>query len=267
MDSNSMRIPIHILGKETVGRVPALIDSGAQGKFINRRTVRQLGLKELLLKKPIQVFNVDGTPNELGNIRNTVEVPINIAGTVTKERLLVTQLGKQHIILGMDWLKDRNPSINWITGELNFKKQEVRTVTITEEEEDVTTIKTLPLDDTAILRSEKEFQVVLEEGATLPTRGSEEAAGLDLYAAEDLIIPANGRTLVNTKIKAQVPPGTYGRIAPRSGLALKGIDIGAGVIDRDYTGYLKVLLINTTNNNFEVGKGDRIAQLILEQIS
>ena len=64
-----------------------------------------------------------------------------------------------------------------------------------------------------------------------------------------------------------MPVGTYGRIAPRSGLAVKnGISTGAGVVDRDYTGEVKVVLFNHGENDFEVKVGDRVAQLILERI-
>ena len=67
-------------------------------------------------------------------------------------------------------------------------------------------------------------------------------------------------------IAIQVPPGTYGRIAPRSGLSVTNcIDIGAGVIDKDYRGQIKILLINHSDTEFLVQQGDRIAQLILEQ--
>jgi dUTP pyrophosphatase len=60
--------------------------------------------------------------------------------------------------------------------------------------------------------------------------------------------------------------GVYGRIAPRSGLAVKhGVQTGAGVIDPDYTGELKVILFNHGSEKFEIKKGDRIAQLILEK--
>ena len=58
------------------------------------------------------------------------------------------------------------------------------------------------------------------------------------------------------------------RIAPRSGLATKSsVDVGAGVVDRDYTGDVKVLLINNGTEPFQVHKGDRIAQLIIEKIA
>ena len=78
----------------------------------------------------------------------------------------------------------------------------------------------------------------LSENATLPKRGSEFSAGLDLSSAEDKIIPAGERALVKTDLSIACPPGTYARIAPRSGLALKkGIDTGAGVVDADELGH------------------------------
>ena len=64
-----------------------------------------------------------------------------------------------------------------------------------------------------------------------------------------------------------IPHGAYGRIAPHSGLALKGIDVTAGVIDSDYQGEVKVLLVNHSDIQFEVKTGDCIAQLIVEKIS
>jgi dUTP pyrophosphatase len=74
--------------------------------------------------------------------------------------------------------------------------------------------------------------------------------------------------LVDTDIAISVPAGTYGRIAPRSGLASKHfIDTGAGVIDADYRGQVKVLLFNHSDKDFEVKEGDRIAQLVLERVS
>ncbi|CAL8071902.1 unnamed protein product [Calicophoron daubneyi] len=107
----------------------------------------------------------------------------------------------------------------------------------------------------------------LSEHATAPTRGSVFAAGYDLYAAHDTIIPAKGRGLAKTDIQIALPPGCYGRVAPRSGLALKnGIDVGAGVVDQDYRGNVGVVLFNFGDEDFQIKKGDRIAQLICERI-
>lgn len=108
---------------------------------------------------------------------------------------------------------------------------------------------------------------VISPAARLPVRGSAEAAGYDLCASEPLVIPKGGRALVPTGLAIRSPPGTYLRIAPRSGLAVKaGIDVGAGVCDRDYTGEIKVLLYNFGAEDFVISQGDRIAQAIVERI-
>ncbi|PGH06843.1 deoxyuridine 5'-triphosphate nucleotidohydrolase [Blastomyces parvus] len=103
--------------------------------------------------------------------------------------------------------------------------------------------------------------------ARAPTRGSAYAAGYDLYCAKPIVIPAKGKGLVDTGLAIAVPEGTYGRIAPRSGLASKHfIDTGAGVIDADYRGEVKVLLFNFSDADFTINEGDRVAQLVLERI-
>ena len=107
----------------------------------------------------------------------------------------------------------------------------------------------------------------LSENAIVPTRGSPLSAGYDLSSAEETIIPAGGKGIVKTDLSIACPEGTYGRIAPRSGLAVKKfIDVGAGVVDADYRGPVGVVLFNFGPNDFIVQPGDRIAQLILEQI-
>lgn len=107
----------------------------------------------------------------------------------------------------------------------------------------------------------------LHPDAVLPTRGSEGAIGLDLYAAENAMIDGNTVTKVRTGVAVEIPKGYYGRIAPRSGLAAKhGIVVLAGVIDDDYRGEIIVLLSAHSSAWFHsVKKGDRIAQLILER--
>lgn len=105
--------------------------------------------------------------------------------------------------------------------------------------------------------------------ARTPTRGSAGAAGFDLYSVDDVWIPGNGGSIiVPTGICVDIPPEYYGRIAPRSGLAAKnGIDVLAGVVDSDYRGEVRVILINHgKEGDFHVNKGDRIAQLIFERI-
>lgn len=107
----------------------------------------------------------------------------------------------------------------------------------------------------------------LSDDSVLPVRGSDRAAGFDLFAAEGVIIPPLSRALIKTDLAITVPRGTYGRIAPRSGLSLKkSIDVAGGVIDEDYTGNVGIILVNNGVEEFEVVQGTRIAQLVCEKI-
>jgi len=105
--------------------------------------------------------------------------------------------------------------------------------------------------------------------AQLPVRSSSDAAGYDLFSTDSYVVLPGRRVVVSTGISVQLPPGTYGRIAPRSGLAVKhGLDTLAGVIDPDYTGEVKVVLQNLDMNQpFVIRPGYRIAQLILENFT
>jgi len=85
-------------------------------------------------------------------------------------------------------------------------------------------------------------------------------------STSEVVVPAKGKALIPTGLAMAIPIGNYGRIAPRSGLAAKNfIDVGAGVIDADYRGEVKVLLFNFGEADFKVQPGDRVAQLIIEK--
>ena len=107
----------------------------------------------------------------------------------------------------------------------------------------------------------------LSSASRCPERKSSGAAGYDLFSAQEVVINKREHRLVKTDIQVAIPEGYYGRIAPRSGLALKyGIDVGAGVVDSDYRGAVGVILFNHSKVPFQVKIGDRIAQLIIEKI-
>ena len=89
--------------------------------------------------------------------------------------------------------------------------------------------------------------------ARLPVRGTTGAARYDLAAAQNAVVPAHGKVLVKTGLSISMTTGCYGRIAPRSGLALKKfIDVGAGVVDEDYKGELGVVLFNFGDEDFKI---------------
>lgn len=100
--------------------------------------------------------------------------------------------------------------------------------------------------------------------ATHPTKATLRSCGWDLYASEATIVSPHSRAIVPTGLIIKPPDGHYIHICPRSSLAVKGIDVGAGVIDPDYRGEIGVLLINTTDTNFFVDVGHRIAQFVVQ---
>lgn len=106
----------------------------------------------------------------------------------------------------------------------------------------------------------------INENAKIPFRSNPTDAGADLCSVENLTISPLSRVIVKTGICLEIPENYYGRIAPRSGLALKnGIDTMAGVVDSSYRGECCVILYNTDKDkSFEIKIGDRIAQLIIE---
>jgi len=107
----------------------------------------------------------------------------------------------------------------------------------------------------------------LDSRAVLPRRGSALAAGLDICSIEDVELQPKQRATVRTGLAVAIPPGFYGRVAPRSGLAAKnGLDVLAGVIDSDYRGEICCVLYNTGDESITLPAGSKICQLVVEQI-
>jgi len=107
----------------------------------------------------------------------------------------------------------------------------------------------------------------LDPEAVVPTKSHQSDAGWDLYALEDGEIEPKDKTLIKTGIALEIPIGTAGLIWPRSGLAVKsGIDVFAGVVDSGYRGDVGVCLYNSSESVFKFKKGDRIAQILFQNI-
>ncbi|ODM89486.1 Deoxyuridine 5'-triphosphate nucleotidohydrolase [Orchesella cincta] len=97
--------------------------------------------------------------------------------------------------------------------------------------------------------------------AEIPTKAYEDSAGFDLYCVHPTVIHPGATVKIDTKIGVVLPPGTYGRIAGRSGVSLRG-----GVIDRNYYGTIGVIMYNSSKTMFRIDHKDRIGQLIVEKI-
>ena len=195
--ANTISLPIEIKKNEYESvETLALIDSGARGKFINQKYVEQLGLPIQTLKKPIMARNVDGTLNKTGTITSYVDLTVKIDGRITDIQLLVTGLGNQRVILGFPWLNECNPDINWKTREFkwrNLRPLKVKRYHDKSDEQLECPIRTVKMDGNLEIK-------LHSDTVRIPTWGSPDAAGYDLYSAEEKVVPAHGKMLIDTQI-------------------------------------------------------------------
>lgn len=115
-----------------------------------------------------------------------------------------------------------------------------------------------------------EVEIVLEEGAQLPTYATDLAAGMDLRSLEPVELQPLERKLVRTGVRIALPPGFEAQVRPRSGLALKlgiGMVNSPGTIDADYRGEIGVIMINYGQSVVQLEQGERIAQLVVAPVA
>ena len=109
----------------------------------------------------------------------------------------------------------------------------------------------------------------LDAGAQLPTQGSAQAAGWDLYALEETVVPKGASVMIPTGLACAIPEGWEGQIRCRSSLGKKGMILpnGVGTIDSDYRGELKVLATWIgEGDTFTIAKGERVAQMLFAPV-
>ena len=117
-------LPVEIRTTDTseLHSVKALLDSGVTGSFIDRDFIRLKGINAWTLSRNIPVFNVDGFPNEAGQISEVVDILFHYKTHSERMLLAVSGLGKQSLILGYNWLKDHNPKVDWEKGEVEMTR-------------------------------------------------------------------------------------------------------------------------------------------------
>lgn len=107
------------------------------------------------------------------------------------------------------------------------------------------------------------MKVMLDAGATMPTRAHPTDAGLDLYARDTAIIPAKESVVFDTGVHIELPHNTVGLVMSKSGLNVNHGLTSEGVIDVGYTGSIKVKLYNNSGYDYKVNAGDKISQLVI----
>ena len=126
--SSSITIPVTLYPPNNTAfkivETKVLIDSGATGCFIDYATVVACDIPTTRLKTPLRASNVDGTPNQNGLIRKKATIILRIGETTELRDFLVIDCGKDDVILGLPWLRDRNPEIDWSTGFVRMTDEE-----------------------------------------------------------------------------------------------------------------------------------------------
>jgi len=252
-----------------------MIDSGATEDIIDKGFSSKYNIRTTQAQMTRVVYLADGQSSAMGPITHTVKVSMDIGSHRELAPFPVAKLPTDEVILGMPWLKQHSPRIDWGQDKITLESERYTTWCLKESP----TVYAIPEDQLyeenlkakfGATQSNKDqrIQVRLRDPqAKLPTQGSAKAAGHDLYANEERTIPAHGQEVVATVISITPSKGTYGRIAPRSSMAVKKqIAVNAGVIDSDYTGEVKVVLANMSDQDYQVQKGDQIAHLIEEKI-
>jgi len=278
-------VKIQLHGEKESVTINTMIDSGATEDFIDSEVCNKHGIKMIKAKNPREIYLVDGKPRAMGPVTHMTKVPMDISSHRELATFQVANLQNHEVILGMPWVREHNPTIDWNDKRITFNSERCTTwylksspvaYAVPEDkalEENLITrfseiqAKKGPTTKNGPTANDQRVRVKkLSAEARVPMKGTPRAAGHDLYANEGTDVPARGQAIVGTGIAIGLPHDTYGRIAPRSSLAVKHrLMTNTGLRDSDYRGAVKVVLANLGDQPYRVGKEDRIAQLIIEK--
>ena len=216
------------------------------GNFLHPRIIKQFDIPTKPRPKTMELQTVTGSKffkvTQQAHVLMTTKhghqeiIPFNVA-----------PIGKHDLILGLPWCKYHEVQFDWHQNDIIQWSPKCKERCFPSHTLASLLVKTLCPD------------------SVVPQRATPGSIGYDLTATETITLPPHSRCPVPTGIAIALPEGTYGRIAPRSGLSVKAsINVAAGVIDPDYRGELKAVLINQAETPFTIKKGERMAQLILE---
>jgi hypothetical protein len=114
-----MRIPVSIRASYNMADIKALVDSGATDNFIHPNFVKRMGLGQRELDKPKNIYNIDDTPNKSGQITHYLSLAVTTAGKTQEMRFLITDIGREDVLLGYPWLSTYEPRFSWRHGTID----------------------------------------------------------------------------------------------------------------------------------------------------
>ena len=110
----------HLKGRHCTVKVAAMVDSGATALFVDKKYADSQRMWQVPLEHPIRLHNIDGTLNEAGSITHKVGLSLKVGQDEERFDFYVTSLGPEKVILGLPWLRHRNPSIDWQEGTMRL---------------------------------------------------------------------------------------------------------------------------------------------------
>ena len=119
MRYRSMRVPVSIRASYNMADIKALVDSGATNNFIHPNFVKQMGLGQRELDKPKNIYNIDDTTNKAGQITHYLNLAVTTGGTTKEMRFLITDIGREDVLLGYPWLATYEPRFSWKHGTID----------------------------------------------------------------------------------------------------------------------------------------------------
>ena len=200
-----------------------MIDARATDDFINKGFCPKYGIQTTKKKTSREILLVDGKISAMGPVTHISTEPIDLESNRETNSFQVANLPNHEIILGMPWLKNHNSRIDWEQGKITFKSDKCTQECLKESP----SVYGIPEDEAREENLHVEFSAVqtmknltikvkrMDPMARMLMKGSSRAAGHNLYANEDKIIPEREQEVVNIGLAITVPEGTYGRIAHR----------------------------------------------------
>ncbi len=161
-----MRIPVLFESAHATAEREVLVDSGATDNFISKNLLHQLKIRYLLVETPIKIWNVDGTHNQDGAISHFTDLQVHTRTETKTLQFLITNLGKDEVILGYPWLTAFEPIIHWKDATLDKMCQLVVISSIKPEEMHVATTKTTEEEWEGIIQIEEEPYAYLRKTTT-----------------------------------------------------------------------------------------------------
>ena len=119
MRYQSMRIPVSVRASYNMADVRALVDSGATDNFMNPTFAKRMGIGLRALDKPKNIFNIDNTANRAGQITHYTNLSVTTGGTTREMRFLITDIGREDVLLGYPWLAAYEPRFSWKHGTID----------------------------------------------------------------------------------------------------------------------------------------------------